>query len=209
MPATLTIRCAAPAEAASARQADRRERERRSQRAAQFAVARLELDQEPPIDPRRPLIATMKYEDVVKLTEPLKGDAKYGQRLFSRQGCVACHTVSPTEPLKGPLLQDISKRYKRHELIESIVKPSAKIAQGFEAQFFATTDGKLHDGFVVRESGEEIELRNVAGISTILKKDDIEERGKREVSVMPLGMVDRLNIDQFAAILAYLESLKK
>lgn len=179
------------------------------QRAAQFAVARLELDQEPPIDPRRPLIATMKYEDVVKLTEPLKGDAKYGQRLFSRQGCVACHTVSPTEPLKGPLLQDISKRYKRHELIESIVKPSAKIAQGFEAQFFATTDGKLHDGFVVRESGEEIELRNVAGISTILKKDDIEERGKREVSVMPLGMVDRLNIDQFAAILAYLESLKK
>ena len=155
------------------------------------------------------MIASLKYEDVVGQTEPLKGDAKYGQRLFSRQGCVVCHTVSQTEPIKGPLLLDIAKRYKRHELIESIVKPSAKIAQGFESQFFATTDGKLHDGFVVRESGEEVELRNVAGISTILKKDDIEERGKREVSIMPLGMVDKLNTEQFAAILAYLESLKK
>ena len=179
------------------------------QRAAQYAVTRLELDKEPPIDPKRPLIATLKFEDVVQSTESLKGDAKYGQRLFSRQGCIACHTVSPTEPLKGPLLLDIAKRYKRHELIESIVKPSAKIAQGFESQFFATNDGKIYEGFVVRESGEEVEFRNVAGISMTLKKDDIEERGKREISVMPLGMVDKLNVDQLAAILAYLESLKK
>jgi putative membrane-bound dehydrogenase-like protein len=176
--------------------------------AAQYAVARLELDKEPPIDPKKPLIGSLKYEDVVAQTEQLKGDVKYGQRLFSRQGCVACHAVSQSEPIKGPLLLDISKRYKRHELIESIVKPSAKIAQGFEAQFFATSEGKVYDGFVVRESGEEIELRNVAGVSTVLKKDDIEERGKRDTSVMPLGLVDKLNAEQLAAILAYLESLK-
>lgn len=176
--------------------------------AAQYAVARLELDKEPPIDPKKPIIANLKFEDVVAQTEPLKGDVKYGQRLFSRHGCVACHTVSPNEPVKGPLLLDISKRYKRHELIESIVKPSAKIAQGFEAQFFATSEGKVYDGFVVRESGEEIELRNVAGISTVLKKDDIEERGKRDISIMPVGLVDKLNAEQLAAMLAYLESLK-
>lgn len=177
--------------------------------AAQYAVARLELDKEPPLDPRKPLISTLKFEDILGQTETLKGDAKYGQRLFSRQGCVACHTVSPTEPIKGPLLLDIAKRYKKSELIESIVKPSAKIAQGFEAQFFVTSEGKVYDGFVVRESGEEVELRNVAGVSTVLKKDDIEERGKREISVMPLGLVDKLNTEQLAALLAYLESLKK
>ncbi|MBS0207164.1 MAG: discoidin domain-containing protein [Planctomycetes bacterium] len=177
--------------------------------AALYAMARLELDKEPPLDPKKPQLATLKYEDLVSQTEPMKGDAKYGQRLFSRQGCVACHTVSQSEPIKGPLLLDIAKRYKRHELIESIVKPSAKIAQGFESQYFATSEGKVYEGFVVRESGEEIELRNVAGISIILKKDDIEERGKRDISVMPLGLVDKLNAEQLAAILAYLESLKK
>ncbi len=177
--------------------------------AAEYAFKRLELDQEPPIDPKKPLLGKLEFDQVVAQTVPIKGDAKYGQRLFTRQGCVACHTVSPSESLKGPLLLDITKRYKRHEIIESIVKPSAKIAQGFEGQFFVTTNGKVYDGFVVRESGEEIELRNIAGIATILKKDDIEERGKRELSVMPLGLADKLNAEQLAAILAYLESLKK
>lgn len=150
----------------------------------------------------------MSYEDVVSQTVPISGDAKHGQRLFTRQGCVACHAVSQNEPLKGPLLLGISRRYQRRDLIESIVKPSAKIAQGFEGQLIATADGKVHTGFIVRESGEEVELRNVSGISTVLKKDEIEERTKSELSIMPVGLVDKLNVEQLASILAYLESLK-
>ena len=177
--------------------------------AAEFAAARMELDQELAFDPNKPLIANLPFDVTVADTVKAKGDAKLGARLFTRQGCSACHTVSPTEPLKGPLLQDITKRYKKEELIESIVKPSAKIAQGFESQYFVTHEGKVFDGFVVRESGDEIEFRNVAGLATTLKKTDIDERGKREASIMPNGLVDKLNPDQLAAILAYLDSLKK
>ena len=179
------------------------------QTAAEFAATKMELDREPAFDPNKPLIANVPYEEVVATAVNLKGDAKLGARLFSRQGCSACHTVSPSEPLKGPLLQDITRRYKKEELLESILKPSAKIAQGFESQFFQTVQGKIYDGFVVRESGDEVEFRNVAGLATILKKSDIEERGKRETSIMPVGLADKLNVDQLAAILAYLDSLKK
>ena len=177
--------------------------------AAQYAVSRLELDQEPAVDPNKPLVSTLPFEQVVQQVAEVKGDPKYGQRLFTRQGCVACHAVSQNEPVKGPLLLDISQRYKRPELVESIVKPSAKIAQGFEGQFFVTGNGKIFDGFVVRESGDEIELRNITGVATVLRKEDIEERGKRDISIMPQGLVDKLNVEQLAALLAYLESLKK
>ncbi|MFN9199693.1 MAG: c-type cytochrome, partial [Planctomycetaceae bacterium] len=177
--------------------------------AAQYAVSRLELDQEPAVDPNKPLVSTLPFEQVVQQVAEVKGDPKYGQRLFTRQGCVACHAVSQNEPVKGPLLLDISQRYKRPELVESIVKPSAKIAQGFEGQFFVTGNGKVFDGFVVRESGDEIELRNITGVATVLRKEDIEERGKRDISIMPQGLVDKLNVEQLAALLAYLESLKK
>ena len=187
----------------------RESKDPRVKAAAEFAAARMELDQEPAFDPNKPLIASMMFEDVLNAAVKIKGDPKLGSRLFSRQGCSACHTVSPDEPLKGPLLQDIAKRYKKEDLIESILKPSAKIAQGFESQFFQTQQGKVYDGFVVRESGDEIEFRNVAGLATVLKKSDIEERGKRELSIMPLGLTDKLNVDQLAAILAYLETLKK
>jgi len=176
--------------------------------AAKWAAAKLELDKEPPVDPKKPLLAKLSLPEAIAQTLPIKGDEKYGKKLFARQGCSACHTVSQNEPLKGPLLLDIAKRYKREDLIESIIKPSAKIAQGFESQFFVTEAGKVFDGFVVRESGEEVELRNVAGLATILKKSEIEERGKRDISIMPLGLTDKLNVEQLAAILAYLESLK-
>ena len=64
-------------------------------------------------------------------------------------------------------------------------------------------------GFVVREAGEEIEIRDAAGLSTVLKKKDIDERRQTPLSVMPEGLVDTLTVQELASILAYLESLTK
>ena len=69
-------------------------------------------------------------------------------------------------------------------------------------------DGKIHEGFVVRESGSEVEIRNNAGISSVLSKPDIEERGKRDLSIMPTGLAVSLTVRELASLLAYLESLK-
>jgi putative heme-binding domain-containing protein len=179
------------------------------QAAAKAALARLgqgaQAIQDAPADKA---LTAVGYEKLLEQIGGLKGDAGLGARLFERQGCVACHTTAPTETPKGPFLGGISARYNRKELTESIVKPSAKIAQGFETQFFLTDSGKIYEGFVVRESGDEVELRNAAGVVTILPKSEIEERGKRDASMMPTGLVDRLSPEQFASLLVYLESLK-
>jgi hypothetical protein len=58
----------------------------------------------------------------------------------------------------------------------------------------------------VRESGHSLEVRNVAGISTTIKKTDIVKPGKRDTSVMPEGLVAQLAPHDLASILAYLES---
>ena len=47
------------------------------------------------------------------------------------------------------MLGGIAGRYSRAELCESILKPSAKIAQGFETQWFKTNDGDVLIGFCV------------------------------------------------------------
>ena len=155
----------------------------------------------------RVVLKGQAYEKVFDEAMKLPGDAKLGASLFLKQGCIACHTVSPTEPPKGPYLGDIAVRYKRPDFIESILKPSAKIAQGFETIYFVQTNGKVTEGFIVRESGDEVELRTSAGIVQVLKKSDIEERGRRNISVMPEGIVDNLTVPELAGILAYLESL--
>jgi len=112
------------------------------------------------------------------------------------------------QPPKGPFLGGVAAKYSRPELCESILKPSAKIAQGFESQWFKTKKGEQIEGFVTREAGDEVELRNILGVTAVVKKSDIKERGKREISVMPEALLAKSKVDDLASLLAFLESLK-
>lgn len=177
-------------------------------KAALLAADQLAIDLNPVGDAaNRVTLAGQQLEKVISEVSTMSGDAKLGMRLFARQSCVQCHTVAVGETPRGPFLGGITQRYKKHELVESIVKPSAKIAQGFETQIFLTTEGQVIEGFVTREAGDEVEIRNNKGEQIILKQDDIEQRKKGEVSVMPAGLVDKLTAQELAAILAFLETL--
>ena len=113
------------------------------------------------------------------------------------------------QAVKGPNLGDITTRYNRTELTESILKPSRQDRSGVRDQEVRPQfTGQTYEGFVVRESGDEIEMRNSAGAVTIVPKKEIEERGKSEISVMPNGLLDPLTPHDLASVLAYLESLK-
>ena len=72
----------------------------------------------------------------------------------------------------------------------------------------ATVDGRTFEGFVVRESADEVELREAQASVTILPKNEIEARAKGDVSIMPTGLVDALAIHDLASLLAYLDTLK-
>ena len=102
---------------------------------------------------------------------------------------------------------DIGKRYKPAELVESIVQPSRRIAQGFDTWAFAMADGKIHTGFVVLESAETVTLRDATGIAKDLIREQIDDRVKQEISMMPQGIVGNLTPEQLADLLAWLATL--
>lgn len=170
--------------------------------AALFAYQTLGLSEQPTAT-----LASMKFEDAAKAVAK-GGDVKQGQEMFLRAGCIACHTVSDAEPPKGPNLAAAAKIYDRAALIESILKPNAKIAQGFETQWFKTKKQGDFDGFVVREGGDSVDVRNIVGQTVTIEKGDIKERGKRENSMMPEGLLNAFSPAELASLLAYLESLK-
>jgi putative heme-binding domain-containing protein len=152
------------------------------------------------------LVSTVPYEELAARVGAVTGDVPLGRTLFTRQGCAACHTASPEETEKGPYLGGITTRYSRAELIESLVRPAAKIAQGFATNFFDTLDGRHLEGFVVREGGTEVVIRDLAGVETTIRKDQIKARGVREGSIMPPGLVDTLTLHELASLLEYLRS---
>jgi len=155
------------------------------------------------------VIGNLKYEDVLAVAVGTKGDAKVGEQLFLRQGCIACHTVSRDLPQKGPFLGEVARQYNRSELVEAILKPSAKVAQGFTTQWFDLKDGTRVMGFVTREGAEQIELRDITGAVRDIPTADIAKRGEDKNSMMPVGLVNNCSAEELAAMLAYFESLVK
>jgi putative membrane-bound dehydrogenase-like protein len=162
----------------------------------------------PKADPKNAdQIGNMPYEMAVKRTLDAKGDAAKGEILFKAQSCVACHTTADGQLPKGPHLVEIGKRYKAEELLESILKPSAKIAQGYETYHFELRDGRTVNGFVVGERADAIVIRETNGVERELIRANIESRGMLKISAMPEGLASNLTPAQLADLLTYLQSL--
>jgi putative heme-binding domain-containing protein len=159
-------------------------------------------------DPNNPdQIGNMSYEAAARRALQAKGDAGRGRALFTSQSCRACHTDADGQTPKGPHLVDIGKRYSTAELVESMLKPSLKIAQGYEAYNFAMADGRTFTGFVVSEGASTVQVRESSGALRELKRSDIEERRRQETSAMPEGIVANLTPEGLADLVAYLRSL--
>jgi putative membrane-bound dehydrogenase-like protein len=162
----------------------------------------------PKADPNDPnQIGNMTYEAAAKRALAARGDAGKGQALFTAQSCGACHTDADGQALKGPHLVDIGKRYSAAELVESILKPSAKIAQGFETYLFEMADGKVYTGFVVSERAKSVLIRDGTGAQHELALAKIESRTIQKQSLMPDGVVNNLAPEGLADLVVYLQSL--
>lgn len=152
-------------------------------------------------------IGNLPIETAARRTLELTGDVERGKSLFTVQNCRACHTDADGQTPKGPHLVDIGKRYKAAELVESILQPSVKLAQGYETYTFLTADGEQVTGFVVSQRASSVALREWNGMQRELLRTEIEAQKKQEKSTMPDGLVANLTPDQLADLIAYLQSL--
>jgi putative heme-binding domain-containing protein len=158
---------------------------------------------------RKGQIGEMSIEDVILTLTKAKWNVALGEKIFTRQGCIACHTTEKGQPLKGPFMGQVGAVLTRDQIAESILKPNASIAQGFATVSVETKEKNMYLGFVTAESAEEIELRDITGKATKIKPSEIAKRSVVETSMMPPGLANALSIDEFASLVAYLSSMKE
>lgn len=163
----------------------------------------------PKADPNNPnQLGNLTYENAARRVLAAKGDPQKGEAIFKSQSCGNCHTTADGQNPKGPHLVDIGKRYKPEELVESILKPSLKLAQGYEMYQFVTTDGLIVQGFIVSQRADATIIREANGVQRELKNEQVEEKLQQKLSAMPEGLTANLTPDQLADLIAYLQSLK-
>jgi len=138
-----------------------------------------------------------------------KGDAVRGAAVFFRvdMACHRCHVAEGTEGTTGPDLARLDKKTTNAALVQSVLKPSEMIAQGFQATALDLKDGRTLIGVVAGETADEITLRDPSRPETTVKilKQDVETRTALTKSIMPAGQVNQLGSRQdFLDLIRYL-----
>ena len=167
--------------------------------------SKVDLDE---IKSKKGQVGKSSIEDVILAVSEIKGDAAKGKQLFTSQGCIACHSISKGETMKGPFMGQIGSIMNRDQITESILKPNASISQGFASFLIKTKDGKPYMGFVTAESADKITIRDIAGQATELEKSNIESREEMENSMMPMGLANALSFEELASLVTYLQNQK-
>lgn len=154
-------------------------------------------------------VGESSIEDVMLAMAKIPGNPALGKTLFTRQGCVACHSLQKGETMKGPFMGQIGSIMNREQIAESILKPNASISQGFSSVLITAKGDKTYMGFVTQESADKLVLRNITGEVFTVKTSDILSRQELENSMMPEGLANALSYEELASLLTFLSQQKK
>ena len=152
-----------------------------------------------------------KDDPVAAYRESLAGgDPDRGRRIFFEKAevqCVRCHKVGGQGGEVGPDLSGVGGKQPREYILESIVAPDRKIAEGFETLVVATADGQVLAGILKSEAGDALKLMTPEGKLVTIAKDDVDER-KRGASAMPADLIKSLSRSEVRDLVAYLANQK-
>lgn len=147
-------------------------------------------------------------ESVAELEKRRTGrDFKRGKELYHASACASCHRMAGEGGGIGPDLTGSGNRYTLGDLMENIIDPSKVISDQYGSETITKTDGSTVTGRIGSEDEEAISLMTNPFAPESLVKIPLKLIKSREaypVSMMPPGLVNTMNADELADLVAYL-----
>ena len=145
------------------------------------------------------------------LVQVAKGDAKRGKTIYGREAlaCVVCHAIDGHGGVIGPDLSSIGASAPADYLIQSLLKPSEKIKEGYRLSLLTLNNGDVISGTITSEDQSVLVVRNAAGQESRVPASTIKSRHTSPISMMPSGLTASLREDEWIDLIAYLASLGK
>ena len=134
-----------------------------------------------------------------------QGNAEKGRVVFRRAKCANCHIFGREGQGGGPDLSTAIKRFRRGEILESIMYPSRVISDQYTAVVVDLKNNETVTGMVAGESELKLILITVSGERMELDKNDIVERRVSQISIMPEDLIDTMGLNDLVNLFAFLE----
>src|SRR5262249_42888834 len=107
--------------------------------------------------------------------EGKKGNAERGKKVFEKASCLKCHKFGKDGEGLGPDLSNVSKRFKRADVLESIYYPSKVISDQYRSTTIVTVKGQRLTGLVAAQ-GDTLTVLQNDGNKTTLRKKDVDQQ---------------------------------
>jgi len=132
-----------------------------------------------------------------------------GRQMFQAAACIACHKLDDVGNAFGPDLTKLDPKWGPTEILKELLDPSARINEKYQTYAFTLASGKVVTGLIIEETAGAITvIENPLAKSPPVKirTSEIEEKVKQPASIMPKGLLDKLNRDEIMDLVAFLTS---
>ncbi|HEV8292443.1 MAG TPA: hypothetical protein VGP94_10990, partial [Tepidisphaeraceae bacterium] len=138
------------------------------------------------------------------------GDIRRGQLLFhsEKAACYTCHAIGYMGGTVGPDLTRVGAIRQEHDLLESIVYPSASFVQSYAPVIVDTTDNDRQVGILKKDDPEEISLLTGPNNQLTIPRAKIKGIRPSPLSLMPEGLEQLITKQDLADLLAFLKACK-
>ena len=137
------------------------------------------------------------------------GDAMVGESIFRTSytaQCIRCHKLGQVGGDVGPSLNGVASRLDERAMLESLIDPQAKIADGYGLTTFTMKNGEIFTGSIEKKSANFFSIKDQSGARILIKTADIKSSSK-SVSAMP-PMMGILAPRDLRDLVAFMKTLK-
>lgn len=164
-------------------------------------------DQPPANLPAESATSKWTYEDLSKFlasSDGANGSPERGSLIFTKAQCVKCHRYGAKGEGVGPDLTNVSRRFQRKEILESVLYPSQVISDQYASKTVVTNDGLTFMGIVGPAGQGSIVVLQPTGEKKVIPESDISEIVPNPKSAMPEGLFNELTLEEVADLLSFL-----
>jgi putative heme-binding domain-containing protein len=132
------------------------------------------------------------------------GLPRRGALVFEKAQCIKCHRFGNKGEALGPDLSTVGMRFRKREILESILFPSHVISDQYASKTITTLDGKTYTGMIGAAGEKSIVVLQSNGQKTTIARDQIDETIASKKSAMPDGLLNPLTLEEIADLFALL-----
>lgn len=138
------------------------------------------------------------------------GDPARGEAIYRRAdlACIKCHSIAGAGGRVGPGLESLGASAPPDYILDSLIEPQKAVKENYHAIVVATADGRIVTGIKLRETTDQLVLRDADDREQTIPLADVEEQ-KAGGSLMPVGQVDLLTRSELADLVRFLSELGK